>query len=174
MAAGPAPLVFTLGSSAVLVAGRFWDESVAVVRELGARGLFLVGPGNAEAMRSTLPAEILAIDGTPHSLLFPRSDAVVQQCGVGTLAQSLRSGRPMLGVPYAHDQPDNAYRAERLGMARVVPAHRYAARRVVRELRALLHDPSYAEAAARTAQIVRSEGGVAAACDALEQRFGLR
>ena len=34
--------------------------------------------------------------------------------------QALRAGRPMLVVPFAHDQPDNAARVRRLGVARVV------------------------------------------------------
>ena len=41
LSAGPAPLVFTLGSSAVLVAGPFWDESVTAVEKLGARPMII-------------------------------------------------------------------------------------------------------------------------------------
>ena len=174
LAAGPAPVVFTLGSSAVLVAGDFWRESLAVVRQLGVRALLLVGPGKAAAMQPSLGEGVLAVDGAPHSLLMPRASVVVQQCGVGTLAQSLRSGRPMLAVPWAHDQPDNAYRAQQLGMARIVYPRRYRSPRVAAELRTLLSEPSYALAAQRTAAIVRSERGVDAACDALEERFQLR
>jgi UDP:flavonoid glycosyltransferase YjiC (YdhE family) len=174
LASGPAPIVCTLGSSAVLVAGDFWKESTAAVQQLGARAIFLVGPGNAEPMRASLPPTILAVDAAPHSLLMPRASVVVQQCGIGTLAQSLRSGRPMLGVPFAHDQPDNAYRAQALGMSRTLYPRQYKAPRVAAELRQLLDDPSYAAAAQRTAAIVRAERGVEAACDAIEERFSLR
>lgn len=174
VAAGPAPLLFTLGSSAVLVPGDFWKESVAAVQRLGQRAILLVGPGNAEKMRPTLPASILAMDGAPHSLLMPRAAAVVQQCGIGTMAQSLRSGRPMLAVPFAHDQPDNAYRAQQLGISRTVYPRQYQGARVANELRRLLDDPAYTAAAERTASIVRTERGIEAACDALESRFSLR
>jgi UDP:flavonoid glycosyltransferase YjiC (YdhE family) len=112
------------------------------------------------------------LDAAPHSLLFPRAAAVVQQCGIGTMAQSLRSGRPMLGVPFSHDQPDNAYRATRLGMARTLYRERYRARRVADELRRLINEPAYTAAAQRTADIVRSERGVASACDAIERCLG--
>ena len=44
----------------------------------------------------------------------------------------------MLVVPYAHDQPDNADRLHRLGVARVVPAKKYRAERVAGELKELL------------------------------------
>ncbi|MBC7898299.1 MAG: glycosyltransferase family 1 protein [Cytophagaceae bacterium] len=174
LAAGPPPLLFTLGSSAVLVPGDFWKESIAAVQRLGQRAILLVGPGRAEALRPQLPSSILAMDGAPHSLLMPRAAAVVQQCGIGTMAQSLRSGRPMLAVPFAHDQPDNAYRAGRLGMSRTVFPKQYRAARVADELGRLLDDPAYTVAAARTAAVVRSERGIEAACDALESRFSLK
>ena len=170
---GPAPVVFTLGSSLVMVAGDFWSESVNAVRSLGMRAILLTGPGNAEPLRPTLPPEILAVDVAPHSLLFPLASVVVQPCGIGTMAQSLRSGRPMLAVPYAHDQPDNAWRAAQLGMARVVYPWKYRAARVATELRALDNDASYEIAAQRVATAVRGEGGVQAACDALERAFAL-
>jgi rhamnosyltransferase subunit B len=170
---GPPPIVFTLGSSVVLVAGDFWQESLAAVRRLGMRALLLTGPGRAEPMRPSLPPGVLAVDAAPHSLLFPRASVVVQQCGIGTLAQSLRSGRPMLGVPHAHDQPDNAWRVAQLGMARTLYPWKYRAARVATELHALCHQGSYSTAAERIATVVRSEGGVREACEALEQTFGL-
>ena len=109
---GPPPIVFTLGSSAVFVAGDFWRESIAAVQRLGTRAVLLTGRESAGARLPALPPGILAVDVAPHSLLFPRAAVVVQQCGIGTMAQSLRSGRPMLAVPYPHDQPDNAWRAQ--------------------------------------------------------------
>lgn len=169
--AGTPPLVFTLGSSAVLSPGEFWKESIAAVRSLGARAVFLVGPGNVAAIRSSLPPTILAVERAPHSLIFPRAAATIQQCGAGTMGQALRSGRPTLAVPFAHDQPDNAYRARRLGVARILPAARYRAERAARELDRLTSDQTYARAAAAVAERVRSERGVDAACDAIAATF---
>ncbi len=169
--AGPPPVVFTLGSSAVLSPGEFWNESVRAVQTLGARAIFLVGPGNVEAMRATLPSSILAVERAPHSLLFPHAAAIVQQCGAGTMGQALRSARPTLAVPFAHDQPDNAYRAARLGVARIIQARHYRAPRVAHALGALLTEPHYTTAAQRVAERVRAERGVEAACDAIAAAF---
>lgn len=175
---GPPPIVFTLGSSMVLIARDFWHESLAAVRRLGARAVLLAGPEGAQALNRSIPhaerSQVLIVDRAPHSLLFPRASVVVQQCGIGTLAQGLRSGRPMLAVPFAHDQPDNAWRAEHLGVARIVHPSRYRAANVARALRELQEDGGYAEAAARVAALVGLERGVDAACDALEQTFALR
>jgi UDP:flavonoid glycosyltransferase YjiC (YdhE family) len=169
LAAGEPPLVFTLGSAAVSVAGDFYVESVAAARALGRRAVLLVGRDGLGAWAGERGDDVHVAAAAPHSLLFPRAAAVAQHCGAGTLGQGLRAGRPILGVPFAHDQPDNAYRARRLGLARVLPVGRYRAARAAAELRALLDDPSYAEAAARVGARVRAEDGVAAACDALER-----
>ena len=171
---GPAPFVFTLGSSAVLTPGRFWEESVAATRRLGGRALLLVGPENRALLDATLPPGCLAVERAPHSLVMPRAAAVIQQCGIGTLTFAMRAGVPILAVPFANDQPDNAYRAARLGVARIVTPPRYRARRVAAELDALTHDPAVRSAVTTVAARVRAEGGVEAACDALEARFGLR
>jgi rhamnosyltransferase subunit B len=171
LCAGPPPVVFTLGTSAVLAPRDFWKESLAAVRALGTRAVFLVGPGNSERMRCTLPPSVLAVDRAPHSLLFLRASVVVHQCGVGTVGQSLRSGCPMLAVPFAHDQFDNAHRVARLGMARILPVDRYRAPRVVKELRELLERPSYVMKARTVAKLVREERGIDTACNAIERTF---
>jgi len=112
---------------------------------------------------------MLAVDQAPHSLVMPRAAAVVQQCGIGTLAQALRAGQPMLAVPFAHDQPDNAWRATRLGVARTIPAQRYTARRAERELGRLLDDPAYVARGQAVGAQVREENGAAQACDAIDE-----
>jgi UDP:flavonoid glycosyltransferase YjiC (YdhE family) len=169
---GPAPVVFTLGSSAVITPGRFWEASIAAAQALGVRAVLLAG-ALAPALQRGLPSSMLAVERAPHSRLFPRATAVAHQCGVGTLMQGLRAGLPTLAVPYANDQPDNAYRIARQGVARVIPAWRYRARGATTALEALLHDPAYRDAAARVAAQVRAEEGVRTACDALETRFAL-
>ena len=57
----------------------------------------------------------------------------------------MQSGRSMLVVPYTHDQPDNADRLTRLGIARTIPPNRYTASRATAELRHLLDNPVYSQ-----------------------------
>jgi UDP:flavonoid glycosyltransferase YjiC (YdhE family) len=109
------------------------------------------------------------VDAAPHAALFPRASLVVHQGGAGTLHHALRSGRPMLVVPFAHDQPDNAYRVERLGVARTIRADRYTAARVARDLRVLTGDDAWRVRAAAVAARVQAEDAVGAACDAVEE-----
>jgi rhamnosyltransferase subunit B len=166
---GPAPVVFTLGTSAVEATGSFYHESVDAAQRLGVRAVLLVGKNPKNRPPRQLPEGVAAFDYAPFSAIFSRSAAVVHQGGIGTMGQTLRSGRPMLVVPFAHDQPDNARRAKGLGVARLVYPRAYSARRVAGHLRALLEEPGYRDQAGEVAKIVRSEDGVGSACDAIEE-----
>ena len=167
--AGPPPVVFTLGTSAVQTAGDFFTESHATAELLGRRAVLLVGPDPRNRPARPLPAGVLLADYAPYSELFPRAAAVVHQGGIGTTAQALRAGVPALVVPFAHDQPDNAARVRRLGVARVLPRPRYRANRVAAELGALLDGETYARPARELGARIRSENGAETAAAALER-----
>jgi UDP:flavonoid glycosyltransferase YjiC (YdhE family) len=171
---GPPPLVFTLGTSGVLDPGRFYQESATAAQLLRRRAVLLVGrlPGCQPTF--PLPEGVEAFDYAPFSALFPRAAAVVHQGGVGTTGQALRAGVPMLVVPFAHDQPDNADRAKRLGVARVLPRAKYTAARAADELKQLLDNPRYSSRAAAIGERVRAEDGALEACVALERLLARR
>ncbi len=172
--AGSLPIVLTLGSSAVQAAGDFYVESAGAAKLLGRRAVLLVGKELSNSLPDPLPEGVAVFDYAPFSELFPRAAAIVHQGGVGTTAQAMRSGRPMLVVPFSHDQPDNASRVERLGIARQLSRTRYQAARVAAELGKLLEDPAYANKAAQVGCQVQSEDGVGAACDAIEETLARR
>jgi rhamnosyltransferase subunit B len=161
---GSAPIVFTLGSSAIHVAGDFYAQALEVARRVGRRALLLTG----QPVDTDLGSDALAIEYAPHAQVMPRAAVVVHQCGIGTLAQAMRAGHPMLIVPFSHDQPDNAQRAARLGIARVIPRKRFRVASGVAALRELLRDPSYANAARDVGELIAQEDGVAKACEMLE------
>jgi rhamnosyltransferase subunit B len=165
--AGPPPIVFTLGSSAVLDAGPFFENSAAAANLLGRRAVLIVGKVRAN-LPASLPAGVVACDYIPFSELFPRAAAIVHPGGIGTTGLAMRFGRPMLVIPYSHDQFDNAARATRLGIARTISRRRYSPARAAVELRHLLENPNYSRRAAELGGEVRQEDGVRAACDALE------
>jgi UDP:flavonoid glycosyltransferase YjiC (YdhE family) len=174
LADGPAPLVFTLGSAVVSAAGRFYQESVEAVRRLGCRAVLLIGTDPQNLLTEPLPECVLAVPYAPHSSLFPRAQAIIHQGGIGTTAQALRAGHPMLVVPHAYDQPDNASRVVKLGVARTLFPKRYVATRVAAELQGLLAEPSYARRAAEVGRMVQAEAGDQHACDAIEAYLALK
>ncbi|HEY6445477.1 MAG TPA: glycosyltransferase [Acidobacteriaceae bacterium] len=166
--AGPAPVVFTLGSAAVMNAGDFYEQSAKAAEMLGTRAVLLIGADDRNLPRRRLPDSICVARYAPYSKIFPRASVIVHQGGIGTAAQALRAGRPMLVMPYSHDQPDNARRVRRLGLAEVLRRSRYKAEPAARLIEQLLREKSYAERATAVAAQVAAENGAAAACDALE------
>jgi UDP:flavonoid glycosyltransferase YjiC (YdhE family) len=167
--AGPPPIVFTLGSAAVFDAGRFYLESADAAARVGRRAVLLIGFDPDNVPTTPLPDGVIAVEYAPFSELFPRAAAIVQQGGIGTIGQAMRAGRPILVMPYSHDQPDNAARAVRLGIARTIERPQYRADRAAAELERLLHDPAYAARAEAVATGVRRERGASIAADALER-----
>src|SRR6185312_6375777 len=92
--------------------------------------------------------------------------------GIGTLSVALRSGRPQLLCPAGFDQFDNAARAARLGVGRVLPfrhAHNHV--RLARELRALLADPGCAKTALAMAEELRGVDGAGVAAQRIVDRL---
>jgi len=173
---GEPPLVFTLGSSAVFAAGGFYVAAAAAARKLGKRAVLLVGeralnevPGIPPVAHAPAGERIVTIPYAPHSELMPRALANVHQGGVGTTAQAMHAGRPMLVVPFSHDQPDNADRLRRIGVARVLRRSQVSAAALARELQALLADESLARRAAEVAARMKLEPGAAGAADAIER-----
>jgi rhamnosyltransferase subunit B len=168
VAGGEAPLVFTLGSAAVLAAGDFYEVSARATAGLGARAVLLIGTDQRNRPKQKLPPSICAAEYAPYSALFSRASLVVHQGGVGTVGQCLRAGKPMLIMPYSHDQPDNARRMKRLGVAKVIQRAQYVPEEVGRKLRSMLDDRALREKARAVAEQLRGEDGVKTACDALE------
>ncbi|PSF33339.1 glycosyl transferase [Aphanothece hegewaldii CCALA 016] len=162
------PVVFTLGSAAVMTPGQFYKESLSAAKLLNRRAVLLIGKNDPP---KNLSDDIIAVSYVPYSQIFPYACAIVHQGGIGTTAQALRAGRPTLVMPYSHDQPDNAARVERLGTSRTITRKQYQAARVAQQLRQLLDNSSYSAKAAEIGQIIQAENGVSLACDAIEKQL---
>jgi UDP:flavonoid glycosyltransferase YjiC (YdhE family) len=165
--AGEAPVVLTLGTTAVNDPGTFYEVGARAVRDLGLRAVLVAGNG-AESIRHTVGNDVLAVGFAPHDLLFPHARVIVHQAGIGTLSEALLAGKPMLIMPYGHDQADNAWRAGRLGVARVLPRHRFGRREVRNALRSLIEDPNVRAKAAYAQRAIAREDGVGLAADYIE------
>jgi len=161
LAAGPAPIVFTLGTTAVLNPGAFYQTGLEVAARLGRRAVLLAGA--KAGLPAALPDGMIAVGYAPHALLFPHACAVVHQGGIGTSAQALRAGVPQLVVPFLGDQPDNAARLARLGVAKALACERFTADRAAPMLDDLLRAPGYAQRGAALRAAMAKEDGAGAA-----------
>ena len=164
---GPAPIVFTLGSSAVWVARDFFYESIEAAKSLGQRAVLLIGDERNHP--GTLPDGMIAVNYVSYQSLMPRASVVVHHGGVGTTSHGLRAGVPTLIVPFAFDQSDNAEHAQRIGVSRTLYRDRYRAPRVANELHKLLREPSYAQRAREVGAQLKQENGPARASDLIER-----
>ena len=174
--AGPPPVILTLGSTAVAAPGDFYSTSLQAIQRLGARALFLTGPP-APDLPTRWPSGVLAWPYVPHEQVFRYASAIVHPGGIGTTAQALRSGSPMLVMPFAHDQFDNAARVQRLGAGIAVPRYKYRAETATAALRRLLCEPSYRAAATSAATVIQAESGARRAAEQIDRYWsaaGLR
>ncbi|MGE5545459.1 MAG: glycosyltransferase [Solirubrobacterales bacterium] len=168
LAAGEPPILFTLGSSATWVAGPFWRMAVEAAGRLGRRALLV---GRPNTMPAALPESCFTAEYASYARLMPRCAAIVHQGGMGTTAEALRSGRPMVVVPFAYDQPDNAARCQWLGVGRTVLRQRLSTDRLTAALGTVLADGAIARRCAEIGAQVAAETGAVRAAEAIEGLF---
>lgn len=166
---GEPPILFSLGTAAVHVAGKFYEAAAEACVRMKRRGLLLIG--KPEYGPRSVPSGVRAFNYAPYSTVFPRCAAIVHHGGIGTTAQALRAGRPQLVTPMAHDQFDNAARVKRLGAGLRVGHARATPDKLVQRLSHLFDDPAFASAAAEIGPKIAAERGAERAADALVRAF---
>jgi UDP:flavonoid glycosyltransferase YjiC (YdhE family) len=163
LSSGTAPLVFTQESTAVHNPRDFYEVSAEIAKRLSLRAV-LVGTETWDAE----PNRVLALPYISYSHVFPHASVIVHQGGSGTTGDALRAGRPMLVVPYGWDQPDNAYRIERLGVGLHVPRTRYTVETAAAAIQLLLDDPRFSMRSAEQGSRISGENAIGLACDAIK------
>ncbi len=169
LARGPAPVVFTLGSFVAQSGGGHYRACMEAAACLGLRAVVLAHGDDVELLRENAPAGAFVASYVRHAALFPRVRLIAHHGGVGTSAQALRAGKPQLVTPFLADQPDNAARLARLGVARLLDGRAITADKLVRELRILLEAPDYALRAQEAAGVIAKEDGAAVAARGIGQ-----
>jgi rhamnosyltransferase subunit B len=163
--AGSPPIAFTPGS-AMRHGDQFFGEAVKMCQILGLRGILL--SRHREHVPENLPKEILHVEFAPFGQLLPKCAAIVHHGGIGTSAQGMAAGIPQLVTAMAHDQFDNGRRLQRLGVAEVLPARRFSARRGAEAMQRLL-DQEHREACEKVRQLSVTENPFDQTIDWIEQ-----
>jgi rhamnosyltransferase subunit B len=163
--AGEPPVIFTPGSAASSMR-RYFLESVEAVRILGVRAMLVTN--FQEQLPRELPLGVNAFGYLPFSEVLPRAALLVYHGGIGTLAQTLKAGIPHLVVPNGHDQFDNGWRIEQLGLGRSIPQTRYRAGRAVQAIRAILGDTALKQRCREYAARIDSPTALRLACELIE------
>ena len=152
--AGPPPVAVSFGTA--MRAGKpYFTAAVEAFRRTGLRGLILAKSG--DQIPTDLPADVIHADYAPFSAVLPRCSALIHHGGIGTSAQALAAGVRQLVMPMAFDQPDNAARLERLGVARTLWPAKFTPTNVAAALQSLLADAAVGRAAADYARRAAAE-----------------
>lgn len=166
--AGEPPIIFTPGSAAATMQ-RFFVASIEAAQRLGRRAMLVTNfPGQ---LPRELPHGIKAFGYLPFSEVLPRAALMVYHGGIGTLAQTVRAGVPHLAVPSAHDQFDNGWRLEQLGLGRSIPRTGFRADRAASAIGSILADTGLKHRARQFAARIDSTATLNRACELIE---GLR
>ncbi|HEU5330563.1 MAG TPA: glycosyltransferase [Thermomicrobiales bacterium] len=143
----PHPIVYaTLGTAYNRTPGVF-PAILASLRDEPVHLIATVNHNQNPADFGDQPAHIQLARYLPQSLVFLQCDLVVTHGGSGTVRTALSAGLPLVILPIAADQPDNARRCAALGVARVVAPRQ----RTPAAIRAAVHDvlsnPTYRQRA---------------------------
>ncbi len=117
------------------------------VARLDVRAIVTVGP-SLNASEFVVPSNVQLEKFVPHSAILPHVDALVTQCGIGTLTKGLLAGIPLVCLPIVGDQPDNAARVSAHGAGIHLPTDA-SPEQIGAAIERVLGDPKYKEAAQR-------------------------
>ena len=166
LAQGPAPLLAPFGTG-MRQPRRLLECAAQAAGQLGLR-ILLVAPKQAEVPENLPPGCALSQDHPSFTSLLPRTRALIHHGGSGNSAQALAAAIPQLVVPMAHDQPDNARRLVRLGVAASLRLDRLRPELMAANLTRLLAPPVL-ERCRQLAQRIQPEQSLEWTCRLLEQ-----
>jgi hypothetical protein len=141
------------------------------VRRSGQRAVLLTGWDGLSPHDP--PDGVFAIEEVPHEWLFEKVSVAVHHGGAGTMAASLRAGKPTVTVPFFADQPFWGSRVAQLGAGpEPIPIRKLTAQRLSNAILRAVHDKSMRWRAANIGESIRRENGVREAVSAFNRYVG--
>lgn len=126
------------------------------------------GQAREETVRDA-PANFRVAEYAPGLEILKRSEALIFHGGNGTLYQALSAGVPMISFPSHLEQDALTRVGAKHGFCIRMNARRFSPETLLRKLRHIIEDPSFAEAARRFSKPVQDANGAARAADILER-----
>jgi hypothetical protein len=153
LAKGPPPVVVGLGSAHAFTAGPLLRAVAEACDRAGLRCLIAGCP----ASESNFGRAVLAVRYEPYHLVFPRAAVVVIHGGAGATSEALRSGRPVLALPFAFDQFLMANQVERAGAGIWLRKRQRSCREITNALLRLVSRENFARRAEALASTLACE-----------------
>jgi MGT family glycosyltransferase len=142
---------------------------LAVLRDEPINLILTIGPNADPAEFGEQPPHVRVEEYVPQSVLMPSCDLVVCHGGFGTMLTALDAGLPLVIIPIAADQPDNARRCADLGVAEVISPEQRTAQVIQTAVREVLREPRYRRNAEQLRAEMRAAPDLADAVELLEQ-----
>ncbi len=133
------------------------------------RSLLTLAPEHDRRELGEIPSNARLEGFVPHTPVLQRSALLVSHAGHGIVGKALYHGVPMVLVPWDRDQPGVAARAERLGVAAVLPRTEFDLAHLADAVSSVLEDTERRAIAKQTAARLQSVDAVGVACDFLER-----
>jgi UDP:flavonoid glycosyltransferase YjiC (YdhE family) len=122
---------------------------VAALREEPINVIVTIGPNQDPAAFGEQPPHVQIERYLPQSLIVPRCDLVLCHGGFGSMLTALREGLPLVMMPIAADQPENARRCAELEVAEVIAPENRTPEMIRETVRTVLTNARYRRNAAR-------------------------
>lgn len=134
----------------------------------------VVALGADPATLGEVPDGVTVQRYVPMSTLLPAANLIAFHGGSGTMLAALAAARPMVIVPLAADQPDNADLCEQAGVGRTVPLESLTPDAVHSAVAEVLAQPTFRQRAAAVAAEIAAMPGPDAAMDRIESIVATR
>lgn len=137
-----APLIFTPGTGTTDT-NDFFHTAILICDNLKFPGIF-ISP-NVKNIVKLVPDNILLLEYADFDWVFGLAQVVFHHGGIGTVAHAISAGVLQVVIPERFDQPDNAFRIERLGLGIKVDKRNWDADKVSPIVRSLMDDKKIKE-----------------------------
>jgi UDP:flavonoid glycosyltransferase YjiC (YdhE family) len=167
LAAGPPPVLMSLGSSSLLDPDSDAALMAGAAREAGVRAIIQsFSPRHPSDSRD---GPLYFVSRVPHRRLFAHCAAMVFHGGAGTTHSVAKAGLPSVVVGFASEQIWWGRRLVRLGAAaRPLARGKVTPRLLAGRVRMIMDSPEMKRCALALADSLRGEDGVAAAVRCIE------
>jgi UDP:flavonoid glycosyltransferase YjiC (YdhE family) len=164
------PLVLVTLSTLAHGQAPLMQRILAALAPLPVRAVVTLGPA-LDPTLFTAPLNVVLEPFVPHAAVLPHVAAMVTQCGTGTLAKALAHGVPLICIPLAGDQHDNAARVVVRG-AGVRLNGAASAEQIRGAIQQVMHEPRFRAGAQLFASALAGEDGTEQAMRELESLGG--
>lgn len=161
---GPPPLLITFGSTPFYSKYTIEKLVMTILKEFGTRVILVKGWDTMQTSPIQQYSEVCIAASLPYKLVLPRVKAVIHHGGIGTIAECLRAGKPMLTCPVLYPVGDQNFwglQAYKLGAGiKPLPVKKMTYKKFSARVEQLLNNQAIYDNAQALQQKISKENGL--------------